>query len=323
MARSLCSSERAQLEVLARSGLGVGEISGLLGRHRSTVWRELRRNGGVCAYRAEAAQAGAEARARRPKTPKLVGDPLLAAAVKAGLARKWAPHTVAADLSEQGMAICGETIYQGCYRSDRGLPENTWRLLARRRRRRKPRSRCERAKRSVLGGFKPIAQRPDAVAARLEAGHWEGDLIIGAHNRSAVVTLIERVSRYALLAALPNGHTADEVNAAVIAALGRQPAHMVRTLTWDQGREIAHWPKIEKALPDLKVYICDPHSPWQRGSNENTNRIIRRWLPKATDLNIGPVKLAIIEDHLNTMPRRIHNWNSALTQYTAHCRDHQ
>ena len=190
----------------------------------------------------------------------------------------------------------------------------SWRLLPRRYRRRKPQARHAQ-KRSPLGDFRPISQRPAAVEVRREAGHWEGDLIIGKNNRSAAVTLTERLSRQTLLAALPSGYDAPSVASAVAAALARQTRHLVRTITWDQGREMARWADIETAL-GAKVYFCDPRSPWQRPTNEQTNGLLRRWLPKGTDLNVGAVRLAVIEDILNTMPRKLHDWRSAHSVYT-------
>ena len=214
--------------------------------------------------------------------------------------------------------MCAETIYRACYSSsgNSGLKPGSWNKLPRQRRRRKPRGRSEQAKRSALGEFRPLAERPAKADTRAEPGHWEGDLIIGKANRTAVATLVERTSRHTLVVPLPGGYSAPATARAVTAALARQPSHMVKTLTWDQGREMARWADIEKNLA-IEVYFCEPRSPWQRPTNEQTNGLLRRWLPKSTDLNIGPVRLAIIEDHLNTMPRRIHNWNSAQTAYTA------
>ena len=181
--------------------------------------------------------------------------------------------------------------------------------LPRRRRRRKPRSRCEQAKRSPLGDIRPISDRPPAAADRSEPGHWEGDLIIGARNRTAVVTLTERVTRHTLLAALPNGYRVPHTAQAICDAFSRVPKPLQKTLTWDQGREMSQWCSVEQQT-GLSVYFCDPRSPWQRATNEHTNGMLRRWLPKSTNLNIGQIPLSIIEDNLNLMPRRLHNWHS-------------
>ena len=189
-----------------------------------------------------------------------------------------APHC--ALLRCEGTRVSAETIYGACYDHSgrRGLPEGSWRLLPRRCRRRKPKGRHAQ-KRSPLGDFRPISQRPAAVGDRREAGHWEGDLIIGKNNSSAAVTLTERLSRQTLLAALPDGYDAQSTADAVTAALARQPQHLVKTLTWDQGREMTRWAHIEDAL-GVKVYFCDPRSPWQRPTNEQTNCEYRGCAPR-------------------------------------------
>ena len=321
MAQRLSSQERARIEAMAAAGVSAEETARRLCRHRSTVHREFKRGGSGGDYDAEAAQAAAEARAVRPKTPKLAADAGLAAAVSERLAMRWSPQAICVDLRAEGRTLCAETIYAACYDHSgaRGLPEGSWRLLPRRCRRRKPQGRHTQ-KRSPLGDFKPIAERPEAVEDRREPGHWEGDPIIGANNRSAVATLTERTSRQTLTVGLPGGYDAPATAAAVTAALARQPRHLVKTLTWDQGREMARWADIEAAL-GVEVYFCDPHSPWQRPTNEQTNGLLRRWLPKSTNLNVGTVQLAIIEDHLNTMPRKLHDWHSAHSVYAALCRN--
>ena len=323
MAQRLSSQERARIEAMAAAGVSVEETARRLCRHRSTVYRELARGGGRCGYGAEAAQAAAHSRAARPKAPKLASDPEMAQAVLELLAERWSPHAVAAQLRGEGHRVCAETVYAAAYdhTGARGLPEGSWRHLPRCRRRRKPQGRRAQ-ERSPLGDFKPIADRPAAAAGRLEAGHWEGDLIIGAGNRSAVATLTERTSRLTLTVGLPDGYDACSTADAVTAALARQPEHLVKTLTWDQGREMARWADVEAAL-GIDVYFCDPRSPWQRPTNEHTNGMLRRWLPKSTDLNVGPVRLAIIEDSLNTMPRKLHHWDSPHSVYAALCRNHQ
>ena len=216
--------------------------------------------------------------------------------------------------------MCAETIYRAAY-SGCGLGDDAWRDLPRQRRRRKPRSRHTQ-KPGPLGDYRPISERPASVEDRSEPGHWEGDLIVGQANASAAATLVERTSRHTLVVPLPDGYRAPHVAEAVTAALGRQPAALVRTLTWDQGRELARWADVEAAL-GIDVYFCDPHSPWQRGSNEQTNGLLRRWLPKGTPLDISPLRLSVIEDNLNWMPRRLHNWNSAADTYTRLSRNHR
>ena len=259
MAKRLTSDERARIEAHSAAGAGADHIAEMLGRHRSTVYRELDRGrdrDGV--YRAEAAQAAAQRRARCPKVPKLEGDSRLAGRMRCRLKRGWSPHAVSADLAVGGTRVCAETIYRAAY-SGCGLGSEAWKLLPRRRRCRRRRARSgERA--SPLGEMRPLSGRPLAAADRSEAGHWEGDLIVDGANRSAEATLVERVSRHALVVPLPYGCKAPQVAQAVTDALGRQPAHLVRTLTWDQGREMARWADIEAAL-GIEVFFCDPTAP--------------------------------------------------------------
>jgi len=323
MARRLDAGERARIEVLSQEGLGDGEIAGRLGRSRATIWRE-RRRGAPGAYCAGRAQAAAEGRARRPRPSKLASDEVLGREVQERLDERLSPHAVSAELARLGLFVCAETIYRACYANcaQSGLAAGTWAKLPRARRRRKPRRRGEQAKRSALGDYKPIADRPESAEDRQEPGHWEGDLVIGKNNQSAVATLVERSSRHTLLAALPGGYDAPSTARAVSAALSGQPPHMLKTLTWDQGREMARWADIENTL-GIEVYFCDPRSPWQRATNEQNNGILRRWLPKGTHLDIGAPRLSVIEDRINNMPRRLHHWNTAQTVYDALCRDHQ
>ena len=323
MARRLGAGERARIEVLSSVGLGDGEIAERLGRSRATIWRE-RRRGAPGAYRAGRAQAAAEARAKRPRLSKLASDEVLGREVQDRVDERLSPHVISAELRELGWRVCAETIYRACYAdcAQSGLEAGSWAKLPRARRRRKPRGRCEQAKRSALGGYKPIADRPATAEDRQEPGHWEGDLIIGARNRSAVATLVERSSRHTLLAALPDGYDAQSTARAVAAALGRQPEAMLKTLTWDQGTEMARWADVEQAL-GIEVYFCDPRSPWQRATNEQNNGVLRRWLPKGTDLDIAAARLAVIEDRINNMPRKLHRWTTAQTVYDDLCRDHR
>lgn len=316
MAQRLGLDERVRIEAMRQAGVSAAETARRLGRDPSTIHREVKRAGGAGGYDAVSAQAAAEARAARPKTPKLAADPDLGSAALELLAQRWSPHAVAAQLRAEGLRVCAETIYRACYdhTSRRGLPEGSWRLLPRRCRRRKPRGQHTQ-KPSPLGDFKAIAEHPAAVGDRREAGHWEGDLIIGRANRSAVATLTERTSRQTLTVGLPDGYDAERTAAAVTAALARQPKHLVKTLTWDQGREMARWSDIEAAL-GIEVYFCEPRSPWQRPTNEHTNGLLRRWLPKSTELNVGQVRLAVIEDNPDTMPRKLHDWDSAHSVYT-------
>ena len=317
MAAGLSALERARIEATGSAGATGEDIAVVLGRHPATVCRELGRCGGPEAvYDAAAAQADASRQARRPRAWELEADPVLAALVKARMTRRWSPHAISADMAAVGQRVCAETIWRAAC-SGCGLGADAWKDLPRGRRRRRPRSRHS-DKGGPLGAYRPLSERPAAVEERSEAGHREGDLIIGAANRSAAATLVERVSRHALVVALPHGYTAPDV----AAALARQPAHLVRSLTWDQGREMARWADIETAL-GIEVFFCEPHSPSQRGTNEHTSGLGRRWLPNRTPPGLSPLRLSIIEDNPDWMPRRLHNWQSAADIYTQLARNHR
>jgi len=183
-----------------------------------------------------------------------------------------------------------------------GLRADLWKQLSTRRAARKPRNRVERRGKPYTEAF-TIAQRPPDVDDRAVPGHWEGDLIVGAGGGSAIGTLVERTSRFTLLLHLPGDHTADTVAQAMITAMKDLPEHLRRSLTWDRGSELAQYRHIQLAL-SLPVYFCDPHAPWQRGSNENTNRLLRHWFAKGTDLNTHtPADLRRVQNLLNSRPR--------------------
>ena len=306
MAARLSLDERVFIESSLGAGRSVADVAQRLGRDRSTVHRELARCAGRAGYDARWAHASACARARRERTPKLAVDRVLAAAVDERLKLRWSPHATAADLREAGMSVCAETIYRACYANDArsGLAAGTWAKLPRRARRRRPRSVAQAQKPSPLGEYRPIADRPDDVEDRIEPGHWERDLIVGKANLTAAVTLAERTSRYTVTAALPDGYGAPQVAAAAAAAL-RQPQ-----------RSALGRPRHVEAALGIEVFFCEPRSPWQRPTNEQTNGLLRRWLPKGTSLDIGQLRLSVIEDNLNHMPRRLHHWTSAHDIYT-------
>lgn len=327
MASRLGLDERVRIEAGVAASVSFEEIAAGIGRHRSTVAREVAAGGGRDAYRATEAERAAGVRARRPKAPKLARLPELAARVAAKLALGWSPHAIAAWLGAQagGLGCAAETIYQALYANAAraGLAAGSWRLLPSARRRRRARRRAEQTKRNQLGDITLVHARPVAAAERTEAGHWEGDLIKGALNRSGVVTLVERQSRYTILGDLPEGCGAESVLACLLDIFDRVPVSLRRSLCWDQGREMACWEDVADGL-GMPVYFCDPHAPWQRPSNENGNRHLRRWLPKGTDLSrYSQHDLDEIAVNLNTMPRRLHNWTSADEQYkNLLCRNH-
>jgi IS30 family transposase len=305
----LCLQDRVEIQVGIAKKLSDGMIAAVVAKDRTTVMREIRAGGGRQDYCAEKANVRARRDARRPKQLRLASDAGLRGEVEEGLAKRWSPATISMAVAGR---VCAETIYRALYLGRSGpLSIESCRRLVSKRRARRPRQPKTVAKRNVLGPIRPVSARPAAATLRWP-GHWEGDLIVGSKNRSAIVTLACRTSRYTLLADLPNGHTAPDVTAALIELFDRVPAHLRSTLTWDQGREMTDWPVTEELIDGLTIYFCDPHSPWQRPTNENTNGILRRWLPKGTDLSIyNPADLRHIEQHINTMPRRLHYGKSA------------
>jgi IS30 family transposase len=274
-----------------------------LGRDASTISREVGRNGGRERYRAVGAQQRADAESKRPRQSLLIADSVLACLVRADLDEGFSPAGCAARLRRSGAgAICHETIYRSVFDGSLGL-KPTECLRTRRPRRRRRRSKAQTT--HVLGTFTKIADRPATVEDRVEAGHWEGDLIIGAKNASAVVTLVERTSRFTLLGDMPCGYRPDDTLACLSEQFDSVPANLRGSLTWDRGSEMAGWPQLESFF-DMPVYFADAHSPWQRGSNENQNRQVRFWLPKGSRLDdVTPEDLASITNVLNHQPRRM------------------
>jgi IS30 family transposase len=313
----LCLVEREEIRAGIERGWSFRRIGGVLGRCASTVAREVAANGGRGKYRAVSAHTEAGRRATRPKPFKLVADPVLAAAVTELLVgRRYSPLTTARILSGRGQRVSAETIYRACYQQGRGLGAEVWKSLPRRRQKRKHAGRkWGFASSDALGIHVSIHHRPPNAATRSEAGHLEGDLIYGAYNRSAVATFVERVSRFTVLVALPDGYRADLVSDALTDSLHQIPEPMRKTLTWDQGREMRKWKQIEEATR-TPIYFCDIHSPWQKPTVENNNGILRRWLPKGTPLDVyTQTDLNKIADMINQMPRQIHNWRTAQQVY--------
>ncbi len=324
-AEPLTAGEREQIRVGIERAETDAQIAKRLGRHRCTIGREITRNGGRAGYSAIAAQARADAQRVRPKKPKLVADPVLAAHVTARLEAKDSPMTISIELARgtQGITakLSHETIYQGVYgHGTRGVPKGLHTKLHRGRRCRKHRrnpTEPEPNKRSPLGEFNLIHSRPPEAAARSEVGHLEGDLIIGAHNRSAIATIFNRCTRHVWLADFPDTHDADETLAAVGEILQRIPEPLRRTLTWDQGREMARHAQLARDW-DIDVFFAEAHSPWQRPTNENGNGLIRRYVGKGTNLAIyNQDDLRAIEHRINTIPRRSLDWDTAHDRYHA------
>jgi IS30 family transposase len=314
--RRLSLHEREEIACRRAAGLGVREIATVLGRDPSTISRELKR-GAVrrkTGYRATVAQALADQRARRPKTRILEINDELREHVQNRLQEKDSPEQISRRLlidypSDRTMRISHETIYRCLYVQGRGgLRRELVKCLRTGRALRKARRTTER--RGRLAGMVSIASRPPEVLDRGVPGHWEGDLITGAENKSAIGTLVERCTGYLMLLHLPEKHGADAVQEAMIDAMSRLPLTLRRTLTWDQGQEMANHIAIAEAT-ELSIYFCDPHSPWQRATNENTNGLLRQYFPKGTDLSgYHHDYLDYVATQLNNRPRKRLGWRT-------------
>jgi transposase, IS30 family len=288
------------------AGESLRQIARRLGRSPSTISREVERAGGRAHYRAAKAHHGAYERARRPKRHKLALG-RLCDQVSTWLEELWSPEEISKRLSidfpdDPEMRVSHETIYQSLFVQGRGeLRRDLARCLRTGRAKRRPHNRV--SGQGHLPGMVMISERPAEVEDRAVPGHWEGDLIIGKNNRSAVGTLVERTTRFVLLLHLPDGREADKVEAAMQSAISKLPQKLVRSITWDQGKEMANHAAFTVAT-GIPIYFCDPHSPWQRGSNENTNGLLRQYLPKGADLSLlGPTDLDRIAASLNNRPR--------------------
>jgi IS30 family transposase len=330
--RFLSLAEREEIFAGVERGDSIRAIARRLGRAPSTVLRELRRNmmqryraryrgwgrppGSVTHpwdYRPSVAQRRAEHRARRPKPAKLATQPRLRAEVQAKLLEWYSPRQIAVSLrrwfpDQPEMWVSHEAIYQAIYVQGRGsLRRDLARVLRTGRQLRHPRRRPHQ-RRPRIADMLNISQRPPEVTDRAVPGHWEGDLLIGRNNRSAIGTLVERATRFVMLLHLPNGHGPLEVQAAMIAATQRLPQFLWKSLTWDQGQEMRNHAQITIAT-GLDIYFCDPGKPWQRGSNENTNGLLRQYFPKGTDLShYGPEYLEFVAAQLNRRPRETLGW---------------
>ena len=293
-----------------RLGIGAGEscrsIAGRLGRAPSTVTRELARNGGASAYRPLHAHRRAEREARRPKPTKLATHPELCRRVTTDLEALWSPEQIRLRLrtdfgDDPVMSISHETIYKSLYVQGRGeLRRELARCLRSGRAARRHQGRIDtRGLRDMV----LISERPAEVADRAVPGHWEGDLIMGANNASAIGTLVERSTRFVMLLHLPKGKTAADVRHAMTSKILELPEALRRSITWDRGREMAEHVQFTVDT-GVQIYFCDPHSPWQRGSNENTNGLLRQYFPKGTSLRrYSEDDLRAAADSLNGRPR--------------------
>jgi transposase, IS30 family len=303
----LTLAEREEITLGLHGGESVTVIAARLGKATSTVSREVAANGGRGGYRAWRAHQRARERARRPKTAKLA-SPRLAGQVSSWLVEWWSPVQIAARLriefpGDPMMWVSHESIYQALYVQGRGeLRRELARCL--RAGHAKRRRRGHGAHTGPIKDMVMISERPAEADDRAVPGHWEGDLIIGKDCRSAIGTLVERTTRFVVLLHLPSGRDAHLVEQAMRQAITALPGELARTITWDQGSEMARHAEFTTAT-DIPVYFCDPHKPWQRGSNENTNGLLRQYLPKGTDLSVHSADdLARIARSLNGRPRK-------------------
>ena len=316
--RYLDREDRYEIARLRESGLSVRQVAARAGRSPSTVSRELRRNADPRTghYAPERAHSLARRRQRRPKPSRLSGNPRLRTAVQGMLNRAYSPEQASGRLKvlhpdDPSMRVSHEAIYQSIYVYPRGgLRKELKASLRSGRGQRRPRGRGPAARGRIIGAV-PIGQRPAEAEGRLVPGHHEGDLVMGSTaSNSAVGTVVERTTGYLTLLYLPDGHTADAVASAVTSRMTALPSWFARTLTWDNGKEMARHARITEQA-GIAVYFADPYSPWQRGTNENTNGLLREYLPKGTDLSLyTAAQLQAIEDELNDRPRKRHGYRT-------------
>ena len=309
----LSLSEREEISVGLEAGESMRGIARRLKRAPSTICREVKGQGNR-EYRAWRGDERAEKLAARPKPRKLENSPALRKKVEEGLARNWSPEQIEKRLridypDNSAMHVSHETIYQALYVQGRGtLRKELIKHLRQRRTVRRHHSRTE------LNGKIPnmlnISERPMEVDSRTLPGHWEGDLIMGKVHGSAIGTLVERSTRYVMLLHLAKGKTAEHVRDALTKKIQKLPTELRRSLTWDQGTELSQHAQFSVAT-GVKVYFCDPHSPWQRGSNENTNGLLRQYFPKGTDLSVhSAAHLDRVARELNGRPRQTLGWRT-------------
>ena len=310
----LSLAERETIGLMAAGGESMRAIAREIGRDVSTISREMSRNGGRGRYRPLRAQLRAEREARRPQASKLATNPRLRERVEIDLQALYSPEQIAGRLradhpDDPEMQVHYATMYRDLFVQARGgLRSDLVKCLRTGRARRVPRRKAGDRFNGNGPGQIPdklmISERPGEVDDRMVPGHWEGDLIMGKANASAIGTLVERTTNYTLLLHLPNGHSAEEVTIAITEAMAELPKTLRRTLTWDQGKELSDHKTVAKAT-DLDVYFCDPHSPWQRAVNENTNGLLRQYFPKGTDLSIHSREdLDWVAQQFNDRPRK-------------------
>ncbi|WP_407665603.1 IS30 family transposase [Mycolicibacterium vinylchloridicum] len=309
--------ERFRLEELLEAGCEPGRAAAVLGRHRDTIGREIAKGMTASGYRARVGQDVAEANRRRPKQRRLLANQALLDEVVARLTQRHSPEQIAGRLRQDfpddpEMWVSHETIYQAVYVQPRGeLATLVKTALRTGRTQRKPQGRTATSSTGQLKDMINISERPAEAADRAIPGHWEGDLILGStDSASAIGTLVERTTGFVVLLHLPEDRTAATLAEAMSAKVPEIPEILRRSLTWDQGKEMALHTAITEAT-GLPIYFCDPHSPWQRGTNENTNGLLRQYFPKGTDLSFyGPGWLDQVAAELNARPRKRHGFRT-------------
>ena len=320
--RQLSFAEREEISRGLAAGEALAVIARRLERPTSTISREVQRNGGRDRYRAATADRAACQRARRPKLGKLATIPALRVFVSNGLSQRWSPEQISAKLvvefpDDEEMRVSPETIYQALYVQGRGelRRELTRSLRSGRTRRLSHAQRNTRTDRGRIVDMVMITDRPAEIEDRAVPGHWEGDLIVGRTGRSQIGTLVERTTRFVMLVALPESRDAVTVARALQDQVARLPEQLRRSLTWDQGKELAGHAQFTLAT-GIPVYFCEPHSPWQRGSNENTNGLLRQYFPKGTDLSVHTqADLDTAAAELNNRPRKTLDWMTPLEAF--------
>jgi transposase, IS30 family len=324
--RYLSLLERQRIATLHRQGFGVRAIAARLGRAPSTVSRELRRNlrpHDRGSYDGDLAHARARERARRPRRGRLLADAELRAEVQAKLELEWSPEQIAAHLrraypGRPAWHVCHETIYQALYHGGKsGLSRQLTKKLRTGRPLRKRRRRPDQRQGRFIAPVVLIDLRSQEALQRERLGDWEGDLIIGRSSQSAIGTLVDRASRYVRLIHLPASHDAQALRDALTSVLASLPETARLTLTWDQGSEMALHDQIAPLLRE-GVFFAHPASPWQRGTNENTNGLLRQYFPKRTDLSVHTAAdLRAVEDRLNNRPRKTLRWRTPAEIFAA------
>ena len=319
---ALTLAEREHISRGIVAGDSIRSIARSVGRAPSTVSREIQRNGGRRQYRANRADQMAWDRAQRPKPCKLVINPALARLVAKKLQQLWSPEQIAGWLKctypdDEGKQVSHETIYRSLFIQARGALKKEL-LQHLRSKRGMRRSRHKTLKGAGLGQITntvSIRERPASVEDRAVPGHWEGDLLMGS-NISYIATLVERHTRYVMLAKIPSKDTETVINA-LIKQAHKLPRELYKSLTWDRGKEMADHQRFTLAT-DIKVYFCDPQSPWQRGSNENTNGLLRQYFPKGTDLSVhSQARLNAVARQLNERPRKTLGYQTPAERFNA------